>query len=579
MSVRGEYDEAMNRYFLYAVLSAAMCGSLFAQPAVNDGGILNAASYASPQLPGGAIAQGSIFVVFGARMGPAAIALAGFPLPSTLAGTNVKVTSGGQTLDCPLVYTLAGQLAAILPSQTPVGNATLTVTFSGQSSTPRSFRVVASSFGTFSLNQGGSGPGVITNYESQTSQPINTALKAAKPGQTLILYGTGLGGLPAGTPDNGAAPALAINQSSVELYVGGRRASVAYAGRAPGFAGLDQINFVVPNGVDGCSIPVGIKIGNIVSNYTTIAVAQNGGTCQDPLGLTSAQLDRIANGGTLKLGSIALVRAEVEITLPFIGTQSIKTDTGTASFVEYTAQTINSGAQLSVGGVSSIGTCFVFTGTASQVTPVDPIRPRGLDAGIGINVTGPKGAKILKQTPGLIGSYSETLASGGLSIPGAPSSGDPEGYIVAGNYTFNNGSGGADVRGFTASFTQAQPVVWTNKAVITTVNRGQGVTVNWTGGDPNGFIQIYGFSSSAVSENAVTGFFSCLERSSAGSFNVPAAILLALPPSPAGSATGFTPIGALGVGGVSAPREFTAGGLDSGTIVSTSVTLKTVEYQ
>ena len=40
-----------------------------------------------------------------------------------------------------------------------------------------------------------------------------------------------------------------------------------------------------------------------------------------------------------------------------------------------------------------------------------------------------------------------------------------------------------------------------------------------------------------------------------------------------------SPIGALGVGGVSAPREFTAPGLDSGLIVSTSLALKTVNYQ
>jgi uncharacterized protein (TIGR03437 family) len=569
----------MSRFIIHAVLLATACSTLFAQPVVNDGGILNAASYTSSKLPGGAIAQGSIFVVFGARMGPSAIALAGFPLPSTLAGTNVKVTSGGQTLDCPLVYTLAGQLAAILPSNTPVGTATLTVSFNGQTSAPRSFRVVASSFGTFSLNQGGSGPGVITNFESATSQPVNTALKAARPGQTLILYGTGLGPLPAGTPDNSAAPAVAIGQANVELYVGGRRATVAYAGRAPGFAGLDQVNFVVPGGVEGCSIPVGLKIGNTVSNYTTIAIAPNGGTCQDPLGLSSAQLDRIAAGGTVKLGSIGLARADLEITIPFLGTQSLKNDSGSATFVEYTAQTINSGAQLGVEGVPSIGTCFVFVGTSSQLTPTDPIQPRGLNAGALININGPKGAKSLKPLPNLIGTYAESLATGGISFPGAPGGGDPDGYLVAGNYTFNNGAGGADVGAFNASFTLPANVNWTNKAATTTVNRSNGLIVNWTGGDPNSLVQIYGYSLSEISENAVTGFFMCLERASIGTFNVPSAILLALPPSPSGGAADLVPPGVLGVGSVSTPREFTAPGLDAGIIVSTAVIAKSVTFQ
>jgi uncharacterized protein (TIGR03437 family) len=570
----------MSRYLLYAVLAAAASTSLFAQPVVNDGGILNAASYMSSKLPGGAIAQGSIFVVFGARMGPAAIALAGFPLPSNLGGTSVRVSSGGQNLDCPLVYSLAGQLAAILPSNTPVGNATLTVSFGGQTSAPRSFRVVASSFGTFSLNQAGSGPGVITNFESATSQPVNTALRAARPGQTLILYGTGLGPLPAGTPDNGAAPAVAIGQANVELYVGGRRATVAYAGRAPGFAGLDQINFVVPTGALGCSIPVGIKIGNLVSNYTSIAIAPNGGTCEDPLGLSSSQLDRILSGGTVKLGSIGLSRADLEITVPFLGTQSIKTDTGVATFFEYSAQTINSGAQLGVSGVSSIGTCYVFVGTSNRLTPVDPIQPRGLNAGALINVNGPKGAKSLKQTtPSLIGTYSESFSTGGISFPGAPGGGDPDGYLVAGNYTFNNGGGGPDVGAFTANFTLPANVNWTNRASTSNVNRAQGLDVNWTGGDPNGYVQIYGYSLSEVAENAVTGFFSCLERASVGTFNVPSAILLALPPSPSGGANNLVPTGILGVGGVSSPRTFSAPGIDTGVIVSSSVVAKSVNYQ
>lgn len=536
---------------------------------------MNAASYMSSRLPGGAIAQGSIFVVFGARMGPATIAQAGFPLPTTLAGTNVKVTSGGQTLDCPLVYTLAGQLAAILPSATPVGNATLTVTFNGQTSAARSFRVVASSFGTFSLNQAGSGPGIITNFESATSQPVNTAFRSARPGQTLILYGTGLGPLPAGTADNTAAPAVEINRANVRLFVGQRQATVAYAGRAPGFAGLDQINFVVPGGVEGCSVPVVIQTGTSVSNYTTIAIAPNGGTCQDPLGLSSAQLDSIAAGGSLKLGSLGTARADLEITVPFLGTQTIRTDTGTAVFEEYTRQTIESGAALGFANVSSLGTCFVFVGKADQLTPVDPIVPRQLDAGPVINMNGPKGAKTLKKVPEatLIGNYYETLATSGFGMPG-----DPEGYLVPGAYTYNNGSGGANVGAFTANYTIPANVTWTNKAATTTINRAQGVTVNWSGGDQSGTVQIYGFSVSDESENAVAGFFNCIERASVGTFTVPSSVLLALPPTFGGGLTaGATSI--LGVGGVTNPGSFTAPGIDVGVIFHTNVTAKSVTYQ
>ncbi len=571
----------MSRYLSTALLALAAGSTLFAQPAVNDGGILNAASYTSSRLPGGAIARGSIFVVFGARMGQATLAQAGFPLPNTLAGTSVRVTSGGQTLDCPLVYVVAGQLAAILPSTTPLGNATLTVTYNGQSSAARSFRVVNSAFGTFSLNQAGSGPGVITNFESATSQPVNTALRSARPGQTLIMYGTGLGPLPAGTADNTAAPAVAINQGAVELYVGNRRASVAYAGRAPGFAGLDQVNFVVPAGVEGCAIPVSLKIGDIVGNFTTIAVAPNGGTCSDPLGLSSNQLDRIAAGQTLRLGSLGLARANVELTLPIVGTQNLITDTATGNFIELNQQTINSGASLGFAGVSSIGTCFVFVGKPDQFTPVDPVQTRELDAGPQINLNGPKGAKVMRRATevNLIGTYFETLSSGGGGIPGFPGGGDPDGYLVPGNYTFNNGGGGADVGGFNAQFNFPGNTNWTNRAQIANVNRSQGVTVNWTGGDPNGTVQIFGYSVSDTTDNAVAGFFNCIERASVGTFTVPSHVLLALPPSPTGGAASLAPLGALAVGGVSNPGSFTAPRLDFGVIFSTNVTLKSLNYQ
>ncbi len=509
-------------------------------------------------------------------MGPAAIAQAGFPLPATLAGTGVKVTSGGQTLDCPLVYTLAGQLAAILPSSTPVGNATLTVTYNGQTSAARSFKVTASSFGTFSVNSGGSGPGIVQNFESATSVPINSVLKSARPGQTLILYGTGLGALPAGSSDSAPAPAAAINQAQVELYVGSAKAAVAYAGRAPGFAGLDQVNFVVPGGISGCAIPVIIKVGNNVSNATTVAIAPNGGTCSDPLGLTSSQLNTINNGGTIRVGGIALARIALDITFSgFSG--SISFDTGAATFQELNAQNIGSSSSLNAGGTPSVGTCTIYTGT----TYADPVAIKGLDAGASISVNGPKGAKTLTKSPGLVGSYGASFATAGVitGLPIAlPGFSDPP-YLDPGNYTFNNGSGGTDVKGFSTSYTLPAAITWTNKAAITNINRASGQTVTWTGGDPAGYVMITGNSSSDTTDTAVSGTFVCLELASKGTFTVPPAVLLYLPPTPAGGAAQVTPLGALLLGSVPTPGTFTASGLDVGTVTSTSLSGKSVNYQ
>jgi uncharacterized protein (TIGR03437 family) len=49
-------------------------------------------------------------------------------------------------MTAPMIYTSAGQVAAIMPSTTPAGNGTLTLTFNGNSgSTP--IQVLATGFG------------------------------------------------------------------------------------------------------------------------------------------------------------------------------------------------------------------------------------------------------------------------------------------------------------------------------------------------------------------------------------------------------------------------------------------------
>ena len=142
-------------------IALGFAGAAAAQnPAVNTNGVVNVASFAYTGLPNGDIAPGSMVVIFGSNMGPATLQQAGaYPLPITLGGTSVKVTSGSTTTDAIINYTSAGQIAAIIPSATPAGAATLTVTYNGKASAPAPFKIVANSFGVFAANQGGSGPG------------------------------------------------------------------------------------------------------------------------------------------------------------------------------------------------------------------------------------------------------------------------------------------------------------------------------------------------------------------------------------------------------------------------------------
>ena len=158
------------------------------------GAILNAASYTRPGLPNYGIAPGSMFVVFGTELGPAALQqAAGYPYPATLGGTSMRVTVGTTAVDAIMVYTSATQAAAILPSNTPVGIGLLAVTYQGRTSESGAFRILRSAPGLLTLNETGSGPALAQNFNSAADQPRNGLTHAAHPGQAVTLWATGLG--------------------------------------------------------------------------------------------------------------------------------------------------------------------------------------------------------------------------------------------------------------------------------------------------------------------------------------------------------------------------------------------------
>ena len=174
------------RLGLCVVLAVA---PLAAQPAIDTGGVLNGASYSPAGLPNSAIAQGSVFVVKGKNLGPSSIVSAVFPVQATLAETSATVTVSGTTVSPLMIYTLASQVAMLMPSSTPTGSGTITITYNGQTSAPAPVQVAATNFGILTLNTGGSGPAVVTD----ANYGVISLTHAASPGQALVLWGTGLG--------------------------------------------------------------------------------------------------------------------------------------------------------------------------------------------------------------------------------------------------------------------------------------------------------------------------------------------------------------------------------------------------
>src|ERR1700679_292104 len=120
------------RLLRFGALAFTCVVTLAGAPAIT--GIYNAASWLPSNLPNSGVAQGALFTVTGTGLGPSTLLEQfSYPLPTTqgLGVTTIQVNVGGVTETCIMVYTWDLQVTAILPSATPVGNGTLTVSYQG----------------------------------------------------------------------------------------------------------------------------------------------------------------------------------------------------------------------------------------------------------------------------------------------------------------------------------------------------------------------------------------------------------------------------------------------------------------
>ena len=569
------------------LLSAVSSAPLFSQ-----GAAVNVASFANPNLPNGDLAQGGMFTVFASNIGPASLAQAtSFPLPTELGGTSVQVAVGGQTLDCIMVFSVGGQAAAILPSATPLGDGTMTVRFNGQVRATFSVTVVAHSFGIFSINQQGNGPGVITDASAFLP---NTVLNAANPGEAWIIWGTGLGavqGDEAGGPLPGALP------YSIKVFVGDKEAQVIAGSRSGCCAGVDQVAFFVPEDISGCYVPVYVVVEGVTSNFATMAIAPSGDFCSEPgLGLTPDLLSQAQQTGGISFGSINLARQRISFSAapaqeaPNRVEQdfSFTSDNFFANYTRYNASELIRFSGLT--DISTIGSCTVFQFTGTEAETTDLVTGTGLDAGGSLQIQGPASAQSAPR--GTLGNYFKSLSQPNIPIPSfirhriaqelagvgkLPSQKDQfsqPSFLEPGNFTVT-APGGADVGPHTANITVDQPFTWTNRDDINAIDRTRPLEIKYSGGSPDRQIRIFGFSPHSVEGENISGaLFFCAGAGNATSFTIPSAVLQALPDSPLLEGS---PTGGLAVAGVKS-NPFSASGIDLGTIEHADRDLKPVDF-
>jgi len=238
---------------------------------LNPLGVVNGASFAPPTFP---IAAGTIVTLFGTGMAPdgTSTSAAVTPLPTNLDG--IVVTING--VPAPLFFVSPAQINAQVPFSTAGSSAVIVVANNGVASNTVNVPLAPTSPGVFSFDLNGLGRGIIV--DSLTFEPISVD-NPASGGQFVSIFLTGLGELNPpvadGFPAPGVEPLARATDSNIQVIFGfiPEAGNVIYAGAAPNFVGLYQINVVVPSlTIVGAEVPIAILTSNGLSDFVTIAI-------------------------------------------------------------------------------------------------------------------------------------------------------------------------------------------------------------------------------------------------------------------------------------------------------------------
>ncbi len=197
------------------------------------------------------VSPGSLITLFGMFAGQLRIA-SQVPLPTEIEGVSVRFIVGSgssrRTIIAPLLFTSLNQINAQVPWE--VGGAATTdivVDVPEGDSAPFTAEVASVVPSFFTLDGTGVGPVVAVNLDGTVAQPTDCCggvpTRPARKGDGLILYASGLG--PLDPPERTGDSSLTQIRNTVErvrVFFAGFEAEVSFAGQAPGFVGVNQIN-------------------------------------------------------------------------------------------------------------------------------------------------------------------------------------------------------------------------------------------------------------------------------------------------------------------------------------------------
>jgi len=195
------------------------------------------------------LAPGGIITVFGNHLASATEQNQGLPLPTRLSDTRVIIA--GKSV--PLFFVSEKQINGQLPSGLTINTNHQILVLRGLTySRPVPITVGPAQPAAFLF---GDNAAIAVAYRGSDAFLVTTD-RPARAGDVLVIYCTGLGLTDVPVADGVASPDSppAQTKAPVTLSIGGRAGQVTYAGLVAGFAGLYQVNAIVPDGVPSSDV-------------------------------------------------------------------------------------------------------------------------------------------------------------------------------------------------------------------------------------------------------------------------------------------------------------------------------------
>lgn len=350
------------------------------------------------------VSPDSIMSAFGTGLATSTVSATSVPLPTTLAGTTVRVRDSADVERlAQLFFVSAGQINYLVPTDTAAGPAVVTILSGNGVISQGTILVSTVGPGIFTANANGLGvPAAVLlrvrggqqSYETIAQRdPVTNRMepRPLDPGPAsdqlfLILYLTGLRRAPNPNNDGNAS-------ESVRVLIGGNEITPLFAGKQGGLVGVDQINAEIPRALFGrgrlslavtvngfnssnlTEIDLGITTSPVLPQITGFGVATvtAGQTLTiNGSGFAASAADNLVRIGTLEAVVVSSSPTQLSVLVPYgaqtsrvsvrtpqgevISTSNLTLRTSVSGLVETTSRQPLTGVTVRIAGTNLTAT-------------------------------------------------------------------------------------------------------------------------------------------------------------------------------------------------------------------------------